>query len=241
MAERPELRLVREHLESVLSPSLAASALFEALGAAGGRMPETARDTVFLVEGPLRAVLEERLRPGEVDAVVADVLTALAPALASEASAPPTPPLRGDTTLEVPLSQVGEAVRLVVLSADETFATQIEGALGSARVSAVTLRSATALGRVIQVPVTSPEVLVVDASRFPPIEPAELARALEQVADTVPRVIWGSDLPYGAAVIREIAERKGRVTPFDRSEGVEPVLDLVRSRAGRISGLPSAH
>jgi hypothetical protein len=236
MAERPELRLVREHLESVLSPSLAGQVLFEALGVAGGRMPKTVRDTTFLVEGPLRAVLEERLRKGEADALVADVMAALAPALASETSAPA--PLRGDVTLEVPLSVAGEAVRLVVLSAEETFAVQIEGALGSSRVSAVTLRSAQALSRVLNVPVTAPEVLVVDASRFPPIEPGDLAAALDAVPDTVPRAIWGSDLPYGAAVIREVAARKGRATPFDRTEGVDPILDLVRSRAGRISGLP---
>lgn len=234
MAERPELRLVREHLESVLSPAVASTALFDALGETGGKLPVTAHDTALLVEGPLRAVLERRLRQSEADALISDVMTALAPALAAEAKAPNVRP-RGDTTLEVPLSQAGEAVRLVILSAEETFAVQIEGALGPERVTAVTIRTAPALGRVIRIPVTTPELVIIDAGRFPPVEPAELAEALGEVGHAVPRIVWGADTPYGAALMQAIGARNGRATSFDRSEGVEPILDLVRSRVSRDS------
>jgi hypothetical protein len=237
MAEGPELRLVREHLESVLSPSLAGAALFEALGAVGGRLPRSARDAAFLVEGPLRAVLEERLRAGEADALVADIMAALAPALAREASQAVSAP-RGDATLEVPLPGPGEAVRLVVLSAEDTFAARIEGALGPKRVAAVTLRTAPALLRSLRSTFSAPQLLIVDAGLFPPIEPAELAAALAAAPDTVPRAIWGGDLPYGAALLRAAAEHGGRATPFGRSDGVEPILDLVRSLTGRASAAP---
>jgi len=228
---------VREHLESVLSPSLAGTVLFEALGAVGGRLPRTARDAAFLVGGPLRAVLEERLRAGEADALVADVMAALAPALAREAN-PSAPAPRGDVTLEVPLPPPGEAVRLVVLSQEDTFAARVEGALGSARVAAVTLRTGPALLRALRSTLTAPQLVVVDAGLFPPIEPAELAAALAAAPDTVPRAIWGGDLPYGAALLRAVADEGGRATPFGRADGVEPILDLVRSLAGRASVIP---
>ncbi len=236
MAERPELRLVREHLETVLSPSVAASALFEALGAVS--MPVSARETAALVTGPLRSVLASRLRQGEADGLIEDVLVALAPALDGERAHHMQP--RGDATLEVPISGAGEAVRLAVMGASEIVAQQIEGALGPMRVSAVTLRTAIGLERACTVPVTTPEIVLIDASRFPAIEPHELAQALAGLPETAVRVIWGADLPYGAALMRDILARGGTATSVDRKEGVEPILDLVRSRSGRPTLPPKA-
>lgn len=228
MAERPELRLVREHLETVLSPSMAAGVLFEALGA--GRLPATAKETAALVDGPLRTVLVARMDRDEVEGLVGDVLRALTPAIDAERGQGPG---RGDATLEVPISAAGMAVRLVVMGASDTFALQIEGALGPTRVTAVTLRSSLGLSRACAVPITTPDIVLVDASQFPAIEPADLAQALASLPETAVRVIWGADLPYGAALMRDIKARGESATSVDRAEGVEPLLDLVRSRSGR--------
>jgi hypothetical protein len=35
-----------------------------------------------------------------------------------------------------------------------------------------------------------------------------------------------------------VADEGGRATPFGRADGVEPILDLVRSLAGRASVIP---
>lgn len=227
MAERPELRLVREHLETVVSPSMAASVLFEALGA--GSMPRSATETEALVAGPLRSALKERMRPGEADSLIDDVLTALAPALAAQ----PEHRDRADDTLEVPVSSSGQAVRLAIMSSSDAFAQNIEAALGPARVSAVTFRSAVALRRALEVILTTPDVVVVDASRFPAIEPSELASTFQALADTAVRVVWGADLPYGSALMREVRARAGKATSVDRGEGIGPILDLIGSRSGR--------
>ena len=227
MAERPELRLVREHLETVVSPSMAASVLFEALGA--GSMPRNATETVALVAGPLRNALKERMRPGEADSLIEDVLTALAPALAAQSEHR----YRADDTLEVPVSSSGQAVRLAVMSASDAFAQHIEAALGPARVSAVTFRSTIALRRALEVMMTTPDIVVVDASRFPAIEPGDLAGSFEALVDTAVRVVWGADLPYGHALMREVRARGGKATSVDRAEGVDPILDLIGSRSGR--------
>lgn len=232
MAERPELRLVREHLETVLSPPVAASVLFTALEA--GKMPESALDVARLVDGPLRTVLVARMRQAEVDSVVGDVLSALAPALSTSGSVASSPMgYRGDVTLEVPISSTGEAVRLVVMAGSETFAQQIEAALGPLRVTAVTLRSVLGLRRVLTVAVTAPDIVVIDASRFPAIEPTDLADALAAMPATTARIVWGADLPYGESLMREVLARKAQATSIDRSEGVEPILDLIGSRSGR--------
>lgn len=222
MSERPELRLVRERLESVLSPSVAGAALFEALGEAPP--PTSARATLSLVEGPLLAALGARIGGDEARHVVDEIATALAHALNEEASGQAP---RGDTTLEIPVGGTG-GLSVIVVSETDAMARQLEGALGSTRICAIAVRSAKGLE--LALGSTAPGVVIVDAARFAPLEPAQLAATLASLPRSVLRAIWGSDLPYGAATIAECARLGTGVTSLDRREGIAPLVDLVRAR-----------
>lgn len=223
MSERPELRLVRERLESVLSPTVAGAALFEALGASPP--PTSAQTTLALVTGPLTTALTARLGSEQAHLLIDEITVALGPALSQEGSDGRPP--RGDTTLEIPLSGAGKLL-VIVLSSSESMATQLEGALGTERVSAVAVRTAMGLRRALDA--IAPGVVIVDAATFPTIEPAEVATTLSQLPRAVLRAIWGSDLPYGAVTMTECAQLGVTVTPLDRREGTAPLIDLLRAR-----------
>lgn len=230
-AERPELKLVREKLESVLAPALASSVLFEALAEVGGRPPTSGEATLALVEGPLARVLGRRVRGAEADVIV-DELVATLRMIVGPAVTPATPMSRQqlrelEVTLEIPLDR--GAVAVLVLAGKEDLALRLEAALGPARVATRTVTTQSELasrigsGRL-------PPIVLVDAVEFPTIEPVELARMLERSTPGTIHAIWGADLAYGSMVLAELVARRLPATPLDRREGIEPFLDLVRSR-----------
>lgn len=224
MSERRELRLVRERLESVLSPNVAGAALFEALEAAGSS-PGSATAAVALVTGPLTDALIPRIGANDTHAIVDEILLALGPAVQEE-QASGRQGVRADTTLEIPLSKAGLPV--LVLSAGDEMANQLEGALGADRISAAGVKTAMGLRRALDA--IAPGVVIVDAARFPTIEPADVATALAALPRSVLRVIWGSDLPYGSVTSTECARLGVSTTSLDRREGIAPLVDLVRAR-----------
>jgi hypothetical protein len=79
----------------------------------------------------------------------------------------------------------------------------------------------------------APDVVLVDATDFPPVEPDELATALATGPSTLVRVLWGADLPYGRGVVAAATARGVALIALERAHGVEPLLDLVRSRRQR--------
>lgn len=229
-AERPELRLVRESLEAVLAPTAVSSVLFEALETLGGKPPADADGFRLFVDVPLRGALGRRLG-ADVDSIVDGVLATL------DAMTTAPPPRAGrrapsrrelDVTREVFLDD--RPVTVAVVSSSDEFAVRLQAALGGARVKAVPVPTLTKLGEVTYV--ATPAIVLVDAADFAAIEPEQLAGALEKLPETTVRAIWGADLPFGASVLRELVARSSPATPFDRREGIEPLLDLVRSRRG---------
>lgn len=231
--ERPELRLVREKLESVLAPELATSVLFEALAEVGGQPPASAEATLALVEGPLSRVLRRRVRGPDGDLIVAE-LVELLNQIARPALTSVTPAARGkarelDITLEIQLGP--GAVAVLVLGANENLAMRLEAALGPRRIATRTLSTLGELKAQLRA-AAFPPIVLVDSVEFPTIEPAELAAALQQSPAGTVHAIWGADLAYGAVVLGELVERRMPATPLDRREGIEPFLDLVRSRRG---------
>lgn len=231
--ERPELRLVREKLESVLAPELAASILFEALTESGGRPPSTGEATLALVEGPLARVLGRRVRTTERDVIVSDLVELLR-AIVGPALTPAQPihvakyRREHEPTLEVTRDR--GAVSVLVLAGKEDLATRLEATLGPGRVSARTLTTRAELSALLGRDSRFPAIVLVDAVEFPAIEPVELADLLERTPAGTVHAIWGGDLPYGSMILGELVERRVPATPLDRREGIEPLLDLVRSR-----------
>lgn len=224
-AVRPELRLVRESLEAVVSPTIVSSVIFEALDEIGGQLPDGADAVRAFADGALRRALARRLGE-DAHAIIDDVVAMLATIAPRRAEEPPARRRDGDVTREVFLG-AGPVVVLVVAGATD-FGARLLAALGPDRVAPLPTPSLERLDE--QVLIAAPPVVLVDAANFASIEPERLADALAALPATTVRAIWGADLPYGAAVLRALVERGASATPFDRREGIEPVLDLVRSR-----------
>jgi hypothetical protein len=229
--ERPEMRLVREKLESVLAPTMASSVLFDALAEVGGRPPTTGEATLALVEGPLSRVLARRLRGVEGDALIEELVETLR-MVVKPAMTPAAPPLRmrpreSDPTLEVTPTE--GAVPVLVLAGSDNLAMRLVAVLGPGRIATRTLYNKAELTGQLRSSST-PQIILIDATDVPAIEPADLATLLSGTRPGTVHAIWGTDLAYGSAVIAQLAEHKVSATPIDRKEGIEPFVDLVRSR-----------
>jgi hypothetical protein len=227
--EAPEIRLIRETLEGVLHPSTASTVFFEALQASGGALPTTPEQLATLVRGPLRRGLAERVGEDR-GAEILDQLELMLAALGSKGRARRRPSRHDQPTAAVTLSDV--SLRVFVLSGGAAFGEQLKASLGPQVMSLVPVVDADTLRiRLDQVP---PSMVLLDGGDFPAIEPEDLVTQLSPLPAEVVKAVWGADLPYGQRVL-DAAQRRGLgLTPFDRSEGVAPLLDLIRSR--RASG-----
>ena len=220
------MRLLREALEGVVAPAVVSAILFEALEAVGGRLPEGVAGARSFVDGPLRASLTSRLG-ADADPVVDEMLRTLS------AISPTSEPKRGrdlDSTREVFLDDRPPFV--VVMAAGDAFSSKLVAALGPGRVTAVPAPSLERLQAVTRM--NAPQVTVVDASDVPPIDAAKLAGALAALPETTVRAIWGAELPAGIAVLRALGNLERAAMPFDRREGIAPLLDVVRSRRAAV-------
>jgi len=231
--ERPEMRLVREKLESLLAPELASSVLFDALAEASGMPPSTGEATLALVEGPLARVLARRVRSAEADTIVNDLIEMLRVIVGPAVTpAHPTPRARLrdlEITLEIQLGP--GAVGVLVVSARPDLASRLEASLGPGRITARTISSLAVFESQLRA-AELPPIVIVDAVEFAPIEPVQLADALRRSPKGTVHAIWGADLAYGSVVLGELVESHVPATPLDRREGIEPFLDLVKSRRG---------
>ena len=229
--ERPELRLVREKLESVLAPDLASSVLFEALAEGDGRPPATGEATLAFVEGALRRVLGRRIR-GETGTLILTDLTELLTAIVGPQLTPVSPMHRGkvvrdmDVTFEITRDK--GAVVVLVVGGRDALAARLEAALGPGRIATRTVTTQHELEG--QLRASFPPIVLIDAMEFPSIEPVALAMLLERSPPGTIHAIWGADLAYGSMLLGELLARRVSATPLDRREGIEPLLDLVRSR-----------
>lgn len=229
--ERPELKLVREKLESLVAPELASSILFEALAEVGGRPPASGEATLALVEGPLARVLGRRVRGAEADLII-DELVGMLRMIVGPAATPIAPMSRAqvrdlEITLEISLDK--GAVAVLVLSGREDLAMRLEAALGPGRITTRTFTTHDELSARVKGG-RLPPIVLVDAVEFPSIEPVDLATLLQRSPKGTVHAIWGADLAYGSMVLGELVQRRIPATPLDRREGIEPLLDLVRSR-----------
>lgn len=226
--EAPEIRLIRETLEGVLHPSTASSVFFEALQETGGSLPVTPEEVIALVEGPLARALGARVGEDEAASVLSQLgmmLQAIAPK-AGERKVRKRPSRHDEPTRDLMLNEA--TLPVYVLSSRSAFDTQLRAALGPQIMSTVPAGDlATLEERLGQVP---PAIVLVDASDFPAIEPSDLADVLARLPSHVLRAVWGADLPYGMSLLDAGQKRGIDLTPFDRGEGIEPLMDVIRSR-----------
>lgn len=221
---RPELRMVRESLEAVVSPSIVSTVLFEALERTGGQLPTGPEAIREFANGALRHALVHRI--GANGNAICDDVVAMLLAIAPQ----PIVDARRDFDITREVVIDDRPVFVVVIAGSGALAGRLQAALGPAMMTAIPTTSMEQLHQ--HIAVGAPQVVLIDAADFANIEPDTLALVLEQLPATTVRGIWGADLPYGVAIIRALAARGSPVTPLDRREGIAPLLDLVRSRAG---------
>lgn len=222
--EAPEIRLIRETVEGVLHPATASVVLFEAMQEANG-VPSSPDAVLALVRGPLARRLVERL--GEETArTLLEQLELMLRAIGPSAKPRKRPSRHDEPTRNLELSS--ETLPVFVLASTRAFADKLSAALGPHVMSAVLAADeATLAARLEAVP---PAFVLLDASDFPAIEPEALASRLARVAEDVVKGVWGADLPYGMAALAAAQQRGLVLTPFDRREGIEPLMDMIRSR-----------
>lgn len=228
--EAPEIRLIRETLEGVLHPSTASTLLFEALAEHGGTVPTTHAEILSLVRGPVATRLTDRLGEDMTQSLL-DQLTMMLGAIApppSEGGRPVRrrPSRHEEQTRNVELSS--ETLPVFVLSSSREFSAKLSAALGPHVMSTVHVADAAMLReRIDQI---APAFVLVNASDFPAIEPRELVEQLAALPADLVKAIWGADLPYGMSVIAAAQAHGVHLTPFDRGEGIAPLMDMIRSR-----------
>ena len=214
-----ELKVVRESLEGLVAPEVAASLLFEALSALG-ELPSSGQGIRALVDGPLRALLCHQLGDDAGTDAVDQILSRLGGAQQLRSGRDQ------DITKNVALST--DAVVVLLVSGSRAFLERLLATLGPGHVAPVYASSLDELAkRAARLP---PAIIIVDAADFPAIEPAELAGTLGTLPPDAVRAIWGVDLPYGMALLAATQRLKLATTPLDRKEGIAPLVDLVRSR-----------
>jgi len=226
---------VREALEGALSPSITSAVLFEALDSHGSAIPRSRDELLAMIRGPLAEALGRRLDASQAESVLLRIEELLdeedetAPVPRTTSAADPRPraepsPRERDATTAVPTAR--EPVSVVVLAAGNAFAHRLGTALGPRRVTARTTADPARLGE--RRP--TPAIVVVDATDFAAVEPRAVASALRDLPGTTVRLVWGSELPYGRSVTAALFRAGVEHTTCDRNEGIDPLVDLVRSR-----------
>ncbi|MEM9190810.1 MAG: hypothetical protein AAGF12_16620 [Myxococcota bacterium] len=217
------MRLVREALEGLVAPRLASGVIFDALAAsADSELPRNQAELLAFVAGPLSRAAERRVGGAQAREMVRQIETVLS----SVSTKPQT--TRVGRTLEVPIG--GGPVVVLLLSRVSGLAVALRAAVGGERLGVRTVAdAATATGLALQL---KPDLLIVDATNPTDDSVEEVADVMSAVGPTCARLLWGHEERWAQALGQVLTERKVRYTPVDRREGVDPLLDLVRSRLG---------
>jgi hypothetical protein len=225
-------RVLRRTLEEALDTRRASSILFEALNAAGKRVPRTHDEVLAVLRGPLRGVLARQLGDEEAGALVGRIESALMPACDPvDTQEVPLDELAAQTRLEdatAVFPTEDRAVPILIAAAGRGFEQRVAIALGERRAAPTTVSSHEGLQRALDRP--PPAVYLIDATDFPAIDPGRLLNAARALPSTTVCVVWGVDLPFGRNLARAVAAHDRTWVLLELREGIAPLLDLVRSR-----------
>jgi len=235
--EPAAIRLIREVLEGVLAPRLASVVMFETLA---DPLPERPDDLLAVVRGRLNQSLVRRVGLEDANAVVRRIEALLGrstpgqgtPAAGRAPEPGPGPQASGarridpDTTQTIPLTD--RPVGVLVVAGGRNLELRLAASLGPQRVAPSSVADEATLRRYAES--GAADVLLVDATDFARIDPRVVARTLAVVPPSTARAVWGAELPYGRNVVRACENAGIGCIALGRGEGIEPLLDLVRSR-----------
>jgi hypothetical protein len=216
----PVVHVIREALECVLAPEVASAVFFESLNGPAG-VPETKDEVVLMVRGPLYSALIERVGSDEAGLVIQRILTTLEPMQSNTVRRS----REEDATVAVPKDK--RPVKVRVLSAGTGFATRLRYVLGPARVEVEQTANAESL---VGDQAAGPALVIIDATDFPPQGAQAIVQSLRELPPSTTRVLWASELPFGQRCREAFLAESAEVLSLARSEGIEPLLDVIRSR-----------
>lgn len=222
---------MRETLEGVVEPGVATSVLFESLSRWGRGVPKGPEQVLELVRGPLRELLERRIGP-EAEPALATLIAQLEQIAHGdedlEVEIDLEEPEAPDQAMTAQMQAVTMPVVVLVVAGYREFATRLAMALGRERVHTITVGDVEELRRTTFS--ANPQIVVVDAAQPAAIRPADLARALMGLPDRVISFVWGEETSYGRELRVRAEQLEAAMLYLDRTEGIEPLLDLVLSR-----------
>lgn len=213
--------LIREALEGLIEPRVASSVIFEALELGGvEQLPSDGDDLLGFIQGPLQTATANRVGESTAGDVVDRLTEVLERALRR-------PDAAGQSrTVEVPAG--AGPVRVLVMGRGTSLAVRLRASLGGDRVA---VGAATALPAAEHLIANlNPELVVVDAADpiQSPVE--EVAALLARLPPPCIRLVWGREQAWADRMAEALEAANSSFTPVDRREGVDPLLDLIRSR-----------
>jgi hypothetical protein len=217
---RHDLQLVRDALERALAPAVATSVLFEALERSGRGTPTTREETIRLVRGSLAQILVERLGTREGGELIKTLGAKIS---IDEEIRVDFEDFEDGSTAQ--MMAVARPVTVLVASAAPAFGERLLVVLGEDRVYPMTVTDEAGLRHATFS--AAPLVIVVDATKPPDVKPAALASVLRSLPKQTFALVWSQESDYG----RELKQRLGKAALYlDRTEGIEPLLDVILSR-----------
>jgi hypothetical protein len=216
------LYLVREELSSVVEDNVAGSLLFGALEL--GRLDDLPADAEALVEfvrGPLRDVTSRRIGEARAHQVCERIARILEKGMDRKF---------GDAaTRRTAKLELGSGPLTVLVISRGPLAVWLRVALAPDFVDVRSLAGlSTSKGLLERL---TPALVIVDAGEALHEEPGAVAAWLGGLLPEA-RVLWGTDSPWATDLCATLDRKGVEYVPVDRREGVEPLLDLVRSRKG---------
>lgn len=219
-----EMAVIREALEGMLAPNLVGAVVFEALEPYGGDLPSGDKLAEF-VHQRLCCVLARRLG----DEMAKDVTERIGSVLGR-----PTPDPGRMSRDELPTAEVSMtsgAVMVAVVAATHAMDRRLIAALGG-------LASPLGVRKLEQLPLIvaqmSPHIVLIDATDPLPVAPRFVAAQLAHMSDDAVVVVWASAESWAQSLVEALGKVDSmRLTWLDRDDGVDPLLDLIRSRQSR--------
>lgn len=260
MSDDRAIKAVREVLESMLPRALARSAMAEALSEAegpataeslhqlvhgqlqsnlSGRIPDEVRDALMArlnqIVGPSqvgtrpRATIPDNPETARLFATHPETRTgARATDLELKIDSEIPMDFEHDPQATERLQFAGRrSVPVVAVAATESLERSLRGELRQS-FSCRTVRSDAELRKAAFS--DAPLLVIVDASDPPRSDVRALAIAIQKLPNNVVTVIWGSERRFGTTLLAALEGTKARLVRVPKSEGLDPLLDLIASR-----------